>query len=256
MPTLEEFSNNIIRIAGSRKKSFPESEFDITISLMDDLGKKTPAGNYPPKGLTKKLQNLLLSYPATKTIEVLLRRDGRTQDPYIHVINDEMPVERQEKSLGSLGEMEAMVDKKVAELQKQKEFEELKEEVEELREENEILVQQNEELSKSIARKESLSYVAKIAGDLLEGFGVKKERVKGLLGNFLKLDEEPKEITDGEQTDDPVDPNASKRISIVESISNFLISETTDEELVKITEILFAFRNDKVKIDQVHSIIQ
>jgi FtsZ-binding cell division protein ZapB len=146
-----------------------------------------------------------------------------------------------------------IVDERFRERQRASEYEELKERVLELTEENEELQDsleqieaENQKLTQEIEGKKQIKYYAGMLGDILESFGIAKDRVKRPLAELMGIQEaegEKKELNSPQsdasgivEQKENLSPEESKRGEIISLISDYLRS-TSNQTLASVFSI-------------------
>ncbi len=134
-------------------------------------------------------------------------------------------------------EINQIVDQRMAEKQRQMDHEELKDHVRELTVENqelqdkiEALEDTNAHLEVELEKKKSIRYYAGMLGDILESFGIKRDKIKKPLAELMGVDEdspEPKQVA-GQKKDasgiveEEPSPDQQKRAEIINLIDQYL----------------------------------
>lgn len=164
-----------------------------------------------------------------------------------------------------LGEAEInqIVDERFRQRQQNLEYEQLKEQVAELSDENqslqdelETLRNEKEELEKEIESKKNIRYYAGMLGDILESFGIAKEKIRtplaGLMGitDVEKKKEESVGFIDNSGLDKEVSPEEEKRIEIINLISEYLRS-SSNQTLANVFSIFSEIEKDELVADKV-----
>lgn len=136
-------------------------------------------------------------------------------------------------------EINQIVDQRMAEKQRQIDHEELKDHVRELTGENQELQQKiealedaNAVLETELEKKKTIRYYAGMLGDILESFGIKRDKIKKPLAELMGVDDEKaeqKQVTGQEKdTSGIVEEEASteqkKRAEIIDLIHQYLKS--------------------------------
>jgi FtsZ-binding cell division protein ZapB len=142
-------------------------------------------------------------------------------------------------SFQGLGEVEIsrIIDDRFKERQRLEEYEQLKERVVELSDENEEyqdtierLENENERLEKVIESKTQIRYYAGMLGDILEGIGIKKEKIRNPIASLMGISEDDSEIekdTNETEVEEPifkpkVSGDEAKRNEIITLIADYL----------------------------------
>lgn len=164
-----------------------------------------------------------------------------------------------------LGEAEInqIVDERFRQRQQNLEYEQLKEQVAELSDENqglqdelETLRNEKEELEKEIESKKNIRYYAGMLGDILESFGIAKEKIRtplaGLMGitDVEKKKEESVGFIDNSGLDKEVSPEEEKRNEIINLISEYLRS-SSNQTLANVFSIFSEIEKDELVADKV-----
>lgn len=148
----------------------------------------------------------------------------------------EKPVEKPAFIGFGEAEINQIVDQRMAERQRQVDHEELKGMVRELTQENqelqnrvENLEQENENLEEELEKKKTMRYYAGMLGDILESFGIKREKIKKPLAELMGMeDEKPetKQVTGAQDTSGIVEeeptPDQKKRTEVIDLIRQYL----------------------------------
>lgn len=164
------------------------------------------------------------------------------------------------KGLGE-AEINRIVDDRFRERQRISEYEQLKERVMDLTEENEELhdtidelESQNQQLELELEGKKQVKYYAGMLGDILESFGIAKDKVKRPLAELMGINEtdEPKKLEGSKEDDsgiidqgEPIHttPELEKRKEIILLISEYL-KTTSNETLVNLFNIFSEIEMD------------
>ncbi len=162
-------------------------------------------------------------------------------------------------SFQGLGEAEInqIVDERFRQRQRNIEYEQLKEQVAELSDDNqslqdelETLRNEKEGLEKEIESKKNIRYYAGMLGDILESFGIAKEKIRtplaGLMGisDVEKHKEEPGGFIDNSGLDKEVSPKEEKRNEIISLISEYLRT-TSNHTLANVFSIFSEIEKDE-----------
>ncbi len=168
-------------------------------------------------------------------------------------------------SFQGLGEAEInqLVDERFRHRQQNLEYEQLKEQVAELSDENqslqdelEALRSEKEGLEKEIESKKNIRYYAGMLGDILESFGIAKEKIRtplaGLMGISVveKPKEEPVGFIDNSGLDKDVSPEEEKRNEIINLISEYLRS-SSNQTLANVFSIFSEIEKDESVSDKI-----
>jgi hypothetical protein len=136
-------------------------------------------------------------------------------------------------------EINQIVDQRMAERQRLVEHEELKEYVREITAENKDLIKQvqqledeRDHLDAALEQKKSIRYYAGMLGDILESFGIKRDKIKKPLAELMGVDEEneqPKQVAAPQEdesgiVDEPQSPEERKKAEIIDLIYQYLQS--------------------------------
>ena len=158
-----------------------------------------------------------------------------------------------------LGETEInqIVDERFRQRQQNLEYEQLKEQVAELSDENQglqdeldVLRNEKEELEKEIESKKNIRYYAGMLGDILESFGIAKEKIRtplaGLMGitDDQKSKEETVDFIDNSGLDKGTSPEEEKRNEIISLISEYLRT-TSNKTLANVFSIFSEIEKDE-----------
>jgi FtsZ-binding cell division protein ZapB len=164
-----------------------------------------------------------------------------------------------------LGEAEInqIVDERFRQRQQNLEYEQLKEQVAELSDENQSLQDEldtlrneKEGLEKEIESKKNIRYYAGMLGDILESFGIAKEKIRtplaGLMGisEVEKQKEEPVGFIDNSGLVKDVSPEEEKRKEIINLISEYLRS-SSNQTLANVFSIFSEIEKDESVADKV-----
>ncbi len=161
-------------------------------------------------------------------------------------------------------EINQIVDQRMAEKQRLMDHEELKDHVRELTSENqelqdkiEALENTNVQLEEELEKKKSIRYYAGMLGDILESFGIKREKIKKPLAELMGVDDEkqePKQVT-GQQKDasgiveEEPDPEQQKRAEIINLIQQYLLS-LPNITLAKVFQVFSAIEQSPFIADE------
>jgi len=154
-------------------------------------------------------------------------------------LNEFEPEIKPTNSFQGLGEVEIsrIIDDRFKERQRLEEYEQLKERVVELSDENEEyqdtierLENENERLEKVIESKTQIRYYAGMLGDILEGIGIKKEKIRNPIASLMGIsddDSEKEKETNETEVEEPifkpkVSGDEAKRNEIITLIADYL----------------------------------
>ena len=154
-------------------------------------------------------------------------------------LNEFEPEIKSTNSFQGLGEVEIsrIIDDRFKERQRLEEYEQLKERVVELSDENEEyqdtierLENENERLEKVIESKTQIRYYAGMLGDILEGIGIKKEKIRNPIASLMGIsddDSETEKETNETEVEEPifkpkVSGDEAKRNEIITLIADYL----------------------------------
>jgi len=154
-------------------------------------------------------------------------------------LNEFEPEIKSTNSFQGLGEVEIsrIIDDRFKERQRLEEYEQLKERVVELSDENEEyqdtierLENENERLEKIIESKTQIRYYAGMLGDILEGIGIKKEKIRNPIASLMGIsddDSETEKETNETEVEEPifkpkVSGDEAKRNEIITLIADYL----------------------------------
>jgi hypothetical protein len=159
-----------------------------------------------------------------------------------------------------------IVDERYRERQRMTEYEQLKERVLELAEENEELhdtidglESENSRLEQEIEGKKQIKYYAGMLGDILESFGIAKDRVKRPLAELMGINEgeQPtKEISEHSSDESGIleqekkSPEEAKRSEIISLISEYLRT-TSNQTLASVFSIFSEIEANNDLADQI-----
>lgn len=158
-----------------------------------------------------------------------------------------------------LGEAEInqIVDERFRQRQQNLEYEQLKEQVADLSEENqglqdelEVLRNEKEELEKEIESKKNIRYYAGMLGDILESFGIAKEKIRTPLAGLMGISDDQKskedavEFIDNSGLDKSASPEEEKRSEIISLISEYLRT-TNNQTLANVFSIFSEIEKDE-----------
>ena len=136
-------------------------------------------------------------------------------------------------------EINQIVDQRMAEKQRQIDHEELKDHVRELTGENQELQQKiealedaNAALEGELEKKKTIRYYAGMLGDILESFGIKRDKIKKPLAELMGVDDEKaeqKQVTGQDKdtsgiVEEESSPEQKKRAEIIDLIHQYLKS--------------------------------
>jgi len=194
-----------------------------------------------PSQLALITKNLKYETPEKIRLEIYDKNNSRNH-LWLKEFVFEPPVTAVEKPAPSLGEAEInqIVDQRIAERQKLAEHEELKALAKELSAENEELQDRieelenaNEQLETELDSKKSMRYYAGMLGDILESFGIKREKIKKPLAELMGVEEEKEEENkqvEGSRSDNSgivdegTSPEEKKRMEVIGLMEQYLKS--------------------------------
>ncbi|MFN8208090.1 MAG: hypothetical protein U0T82_11870 [Bacteroidales bacterium] len=200
-------------------------------------------------------KNLKCENPDKVRIELYDGKESPNPLWLSELILNEPKVEPVESGFKGFGEADInrIVDERFRERQRVSEYEELKERVLELTEENEELQDsleqleaENQKLNQEIEGKKQIRYYAGMLGDILESFGIAKDKVKRPLAELMGIpetDRDKKELSEHagdtsgivEAKNNP-STEESKRDEIISLISDYLRS-TSNQTLASVFSI-------------------
>lgn len=225
----------------------------------------------PVSKLSLIRKNLMIEKPDIVRIE-LFEDENSKKVLWMHNIDlsDERRKNQPEKeSFKGFGEAEVnqIVQSRLGELMRQNEFEDLKrlnqeyeQEVLDLEQKLETAENRIGELEQSLETKNGIKYYAGLLGDILEGFGIKKEKIRQPLANLMGMDEAEEIKTKASEDTSGIvreeqNSNQQKRNELVELISQYLHS-CNDTLLSKIFEIFSEIESHPEQADKIRNYLQ
>jgi FtsZ-binding cell division protein ZapB len=213
------------------------------------------------RATTKQLalvgRNLKYENPDRVRIELY---DGQESKNMLWVA--EIPIgaseEKEEKpSFQGLGEAEIsqIVDERFKQRQRNAEYEALQEKVSELSAENQEmqdeldeLRNEKESLEKELEGKKNIRYYAGMLGDILESFGIAKDRIRLPLAGLMGINEEnPRQAPQGSDRSgivEDVSPEEEKRGEVIALITEYLHS-ASNQALINVFTIFSEIEKDE-----------
>jgi FtsZ-binding cell division protein ZapB len=195
--------NTFLANMQKKAKKYSDVGKDVLFSatFINGSSQRTPIANQLAKSIPKQVKSLLIIEKPEKIKIDLFTREGEYLDMNVcEIVNEAVvltavPVQ-EHKGLGEV-EINQIVDQRIAEKQRAIEFEQLKEEVKELTSENEdlqneidALEERNTELETELANKQEIRYYTGMLGDILEGFGFSKDKMRKPIAGLLGFTEE------------------------------------------------------------------
>lgn len=211
-------------------------------------------------------RNLKCETPQKITIELFDKNDPRNPlwvKPFL--FEEITPSSTPEKTGLGEAEINQLVDLRMAERQRMMDFEELKNLAKELSSENEELQDriqeleaEKEELEVELERKKSVRYYAGMLGDILESFGIKRDKIKSPLAELMGVEEETlaaKQVAapssdESGIVEEELSPEEKKRREIIELIHQYLQSLPV-VTLVSVFKIFSAIEMDPFLGDEI-----
>jgi predicted RNase H-like nuclease (RuvC/YqgF family) len=252
--------------------NFLEQGKDVLYSAIFITGKKKEKliDRATPEQLRLVSTNLKYDEPDRIRIELY---DGKeaTNTLWVKEIKLKEPeLENEQPGFKGLGEAEInqIVDERFKERQRSAEYEELKERVMELTEENEQLQdtlseleENNKKLEEELESKKQVKYYAGMLGDILESFGIAKDRIKRPIAELMGIaDDKPKQIeAKKEDTSGIVDengkapalsPEEEKRAEIISLIAEYL-KASSNQTLINVFNIFSEIEQDNTVADKI-----
>jgi FtsZ-binding cell division protein ZapB len=210
-------------------------------------------------------RNLKCETPEKITIELFDKNDTRNPlwvKPFL--FDGVAPANKPQPATLGEAEINQMVDQRIAERQREIDFEELKNLAKDLSSENEELQDrieelegQKEQLEIELERKKSVRYYAGMLGDILEGFGINKEKIKKPLAELMGIDEEkpsPKQVqahagdSSGIVDEEPTGED-KKRLEVIDLIHQYLNS-LPNTTLAKVFQVFSAIEQNPALADE------
>lgn len=267
----------------AKKHSASGKEILYTATFITGRSQRKLLENMNAKTLVKQVKAFLEIEKPEKIKIDLLTKEGDFIDTNVCEIVDQKPSVVPVQQFRGLGETEInhIVDQRIAEKQRLIEHEQLKEEVKELTSENEELQEQidkleerNHELETELENKKEIKYYAGMLGDILEGFGLEKDRIKKPFAELMGIREgkknEQKQLpaaTDNSgiveetkeqeraQTSSQSTTEEQKRTEIITLIAEYL-KTTTNDVLAKIFTIFSDIEADNAVADDLLEFLQ
>jgi FtsZ-binding cell division protein ZapB len=182
-------------------------------------------------------------------------------------LNEPESEAKQSNSFQGFGEAEIsrIVDDRFKERQRLEEYEQLKERVVELSDENEEyqdtiekLENENERLEKIIDEKSQVRYYAGMLGDILEGIGISKDKIRNPIASLMGISEsdkpnedspssQPQNDTSGiVEDDETISPENKKRAEVLALMNDYLNS-TDNQTLANLFTIFSEIESNPAK---------
>ncbi len=215
------------------------------------------------------------------TIIIDYEYDGQKKILPFELKDEEINHSTKVDNLVGLGEIDNIITKRLEEERRNKEFldlnkqlEELYEELEDKQQELDHITKQKEEqiidlkaqleetieevgnLELQLEVKNKIRHCLTYAGDILQGFGIKKESIKGPLSGLLGLNNEPQEKLIQQdnscivEEDFALKPKNQQRNDLLDLISDYL-QNIDNDTLAQIFEILSYIEQDKSKANKI-----
>jgi hypothetical protein len=260
-----EKNKHTLNLGNIRQKinTFLEQGCDVLFTAIFITGKEK--SKLIDRGTVQQL-NLItknLMYDAPERVRIILHDGKESVNPlWQHDYPIAMPVPKIEKETGSmqgLGEVDIsrIVDERFKERQRLEEYEQLKERVLELTGENEelkdtILELENHtnQVETELESKKQIRYYAGMLGDILEGFGIARDKVKRPLAELMGISDtgnskattikrdDRSGIVDSEVSVSALSAEDQKRNEIIALVAEYL--KTTSNEILGAVFTIFS----------------
>lgn len=202
----------------------------ITVQFITGRKKEVITYRNRVKGIHEIAKCLRVETPEKIKIELFVNDNEKTASSETYVLQDESIQNQHTQQFQGFGEAEIqkMVDQRLSEQKRNEEFIELQQEVtdlnaeiQELTSQNEILEDENEQLKVELESKKQIRYYAGMLGDILEGIGISKDKIKSPIASLMGItdEKENKEISQA-----PVE---------TQSDSSGIVEEVEEEETVE-----------------------
>lgn len=234
------FLKNLNQKAGRESQNGTEVLFSVSIVTGNKSHKVIE--KEPVEYMTKQVNHLIRTEKPEIIKVDLLTESGRWIDGNVC---DLRPKTNPQPAFQGFGEAEisSIVEKRIQEMKKEEEFNEMKAIVKELSIENETLkvkVEElentNESLEEELEKKSQIKYYTGMLGDILESIGIPKSNIKKPIAELMGIndEDETKKLPDSGDESGIVDEskqeskeklsNEKKRAEIISMISDYLHS--------------------------------
>lgn len=240
---IKYFIKNIKERANKAVKNELATTVSFNVVIINGNKSKLMFERIPAKTLNQQVTYIIDTEKPDKVKVDIYNEDGVYIDGNIFETVKSEPL--QISSFQGLGEAEIshIVDMRMAEKQKAAEFDELKKYTKELITENEQLQEKVQELEENIdelenelEKKSEIRYYAGLVGDILENFGVSKERIRkplqqlmGIEGGQQQQQQQPKQIQTYQDSSGIVEeettvlsPEEEKKRETIQLIADYL----------------------------------
>ena len=188
------------------------------------------------------------------------------------IIQQSIPIQPEFRGFGE-AEINTIVDQRFRERQQKEEFEQLRVQVGELTKELEEqtnwvdeLETENEQLKIELENKKQVRYYAGMLGDILEGIGISKEKIRNPIASLMGVTENDKqtEVSQSSQQHDdssgivednePISPEQKKRDEVI-SLMNDYLNSTDNQTLANLFTIFSEIESNPTKAVDVMTFI-
>jgi len=176
----------------------------------------------------------------------------------------QIPIQPEFRGFGE-AEINTIVDQRFRERQQKEEFEQLRVQVGELTKELEEqtnwvdeLETENEQLKTELESKKQVRYYAGMLGDILEGIGISKEKIRNPIASLMGVteNEKPTEVSQSTQQhndssgivedEEPISPEQKKRDEVI-SLMNDYLNATDNQTLANLFTIFSEIESNQTK---------
>jgi len=262
-----------------RLQAFCDDGIDVYYSAYFVRGKQKDLiiNKLPFSRIESLATHVKLELPDEVRVEVFDGKDAEN----VHWANEytlkdetipEAIVDTAKTAFNGLGEIEInnLVDQRLREQKRLDDFERLKiengeltTELEDQRELLDELEQENEQLRNELESKKQVRYYAGMLGDILEGIGISKDKIRNPIASLMGISEEekPKEITESKQDtsgivedEEPISPEQKKRAEVI-SLMNDYLNSTDNQTLANLFTIFSEIESNPTKAIDVMTFI-
>jgi len=211
----------------------------------------------------------LLQYEKPERIQIELFKNDETKsfDLQNYFYLDKALIPESKQQFQGLGEVEInnLVDQRFRKKQHEEEFEQLQIQVTELTKELgeqtelvEELETENEQLRTELESKKQIRYYAGMLGDILEGIGISKDKIRSPIASLMGITENDKqtEVPQSSQQhndnsgivedEEPISPEQKKRAEVI-SLMNDYLNSTDNQTLANLFTIFSEIESNPTK---------
>jgi FtsZ-binding cell division protein ZapB len=257
-----------------RLQAFCDDGIDVYYSAYFFRGKQRDIiiNRLPFSRIESLATHVKLELPDDVRVEVFDGKDAEN----VHWANEytlkdknssETTIETPKPAFNGLGEIEInnLVDQRLREQKRLDDFERLKienveltTELEDQRELLEELEQENEQLRNELESKKQVRYYAGMLGDILEGIGISKDKIRSPIASLMGITEndKPTEVSQSSQQhndtsgivedEEPISPEQKKRAEVI-SLMNDYLNSTDNQTLANLFTIFSEIESNPTK---------